>query len=147
LPVRVDRGMVEQIVLNLALNARDAMPSGGNLDITLGASDAPLEDPFLVIEPPAEAYAVLEVSDTGTGMTPEVKARIFEPFFTTKESGKGTGLGLPVVFGAVRQCRGAISLESEPGRGTRFRVAFALDAPKPPAPEPPPRAEEEAILT
>ena len=119
----VDRGQVEQIILNLSLNARDAMPGGGKL--ILKTSVERLEQSMeSQLEAKPGNYAVLTVSDTGTGMSPEVKARLFEPFFTTKEVGKGTGLGLSVVYGIVKQSGGTLSVASEPGRGTTFRIYF-----------------------
>src|SRR5439155_6480255 len=110
-PVKADPGQVEQVILNLAVNARDAMPGGGVLTVaTRNADDRPVP------------CVLLEVSDTGTGMTEDVKRHAFEPFFTTKEVGKGTGLGLATVHGIVRQAGGHVEVESEPGRGTTFRV-------------------------
>lgn len=122
LMTQADPGMLDQILLNLAVNARDAMPEGGRLLIETGKAEAGSE----ALQPPPDAasgpYVWLRVSDTGCGMTPEVKARIFEPFFTTKETGKGTGLGLATVFGVVKQHRGWITVESEPGQGSSFQV-------------------------
>jgi signal transduction histidine kinase/ActR/RegA family two-component response regulator len=120
--VRVDPGQLEQVLLNLVANARDAMPSGGSLrlatrNVTITSSAA-----RSIPEARPGQYAALEVEDTGTGMTPEVQARIFEPFFTTKPPGAGTGLGLAMCYGIVRQAEGLILVESEPGRGTRFSV-------------------------
>jgi PAS domain S-box-containing protein len=121
--VRVDGGQMEQAVLNLAMNARDAMPAGGRL--TLVSSDVDLEaERALALGLEPGPYVALAVTDTGTGMTPEVLQRLFDPFFTTKPSGKGTGLGLAMVYGAVKQNRGAIDVESLPGRGTTFRLFF-----------------------
>ncbi|RZA35396.1 MAG: response regulator, partial [Lysobacteraceae bacterium] len=111
-PVEVDPGELELVVLNLAVNARDAMPKGGT--ITLCARNAPsMQDEEL-----AGDYVQLAISDTGTGITPDVLARVFEPFFTTKEIGKGSGLGLAQAHGFAKASRGAARIESEPLRGT-----------------------------
>ncbi len=120
--VLADPGQIEQVVMNLAVNARDAMPGGGLLELRTAARDVP--PPGLAgSEPLAPGrYATITVTDTGHGMAPEVQERIFDPFFTTKEIGKGTGLGLPTAVGIVRQHGGRIEVESEPGRGSRFRV-------------------------
>src|SRR3989454_2498977 len=120
--VRADPGQLEQVLVNLAVNARDAMPDGGRLAIKtfnaeITGEHVPLPNPI-----PPGRYAVLEVSDTGSGMSTETQARIFEPFFTTKAQGKGTGLGLATVYGIVRQSDGHISVESAPGAGATFRV-------------------------
>ncbi len=117
--VRADRGQLEQVVMNLAVNARDAMPGGGTLTIATSLVTAPC-GPGAV----SARFARLTISDTGVGMTDEVKARIFEPFFTTKDPGKGTGLGLATVYGIVEQAGGHIEVESAPGSGTIFRIAF-----------------------
>ncbi len=121
-PVLVDPVQVEQVILNLAVNARDAMPHGGKLIIGTKAVDLPesfaREHPHLV----PGGYVELYVSDTGIGMEKGIIPKIFEPFFTTKEQGKGTGLGLASVEGIVSQSRGHVSVESEPGRGTTFRI-------------------------
>ncbi len=123
--VRADLSQLEQIVVNLAVNARDAIIEGGKIVIRTSCQDMPqgriLHQGGGV---PPGSYAILEVSDTGTGMSQEVLDRIFEPFFTTKEPGKGTGLGLSTVYGIVQQNRGYIRVESKPDQGTRFKVYF-----------------------
>jgi two-component system, cell cycle sensor histidine kinase and response regulator CckA len=108
--VKLDPMQLEQVVVNLAVNARDAMPRGGTLAIR--------------VERPSAVVVRLVVSDTGVGMTEEVRARAFEPFFTTKPVGKGTGLGLALVFAVVRQNGGTVNVDSEPGRGTTFTIDF-----------------------
>ncbi|QEL17570.1 ATP-binding protein [Limnoglobus roseus] len=115
--VLIDPGQLEQVLLNLAVNARDAMPHGGTL--TIAARNEAVADPAAAKPMP---YAVLSVTDTGLGMPPEVQARVFEPFFTTKEVGKGTGLGLATVYGIVQQAGGHVRVRSKEGAGSTFEV-------------------------
>jgi PAS domain S-box-containing protein len=138
--VSIDPGQIEQVVLNLCINARDAMPAGGELVIATDAVH--LDAGFAALRPGSFTgpAALLSVRDTGTGIDEATRARLFEPFFTTKEEGRGTGLGLSVVYGIVKQHGGYIDVESEPGRGTRFAIwlpaapsaVVALDTAGPP---------------
>lgn len=151
--VLLDPAQLEQIILNVAVNARDAMPAGGRL--TIETSDVSLDEGYAGTHADAASgpHVMLAISDTGTGMDPEVLSHIFEPFFTTKEAGKGTGMGLATVYGIVRQSGGAITVYSEPGHGTTFRIYFPRvidhDATVHDRIEPafgPPRPGEETIL-
>jgi len=122
LPIMADPSQIELLVMNLAINARDAMPEGGLLSIT--ASNETVGEAKGYESALPTNFVVLEVSDTGVGMSPEVRDRVFEPFFTTKNVGKGTGLGLSTAYGIVEQANGHITVESEPDQGTTFRVYF-----------------------
>jgi two-component system, cell cycle sensor histidine kinase and response regulator CckA len=142
--ITADPNQVEQIILNLAVNARDAMPRGGKMTIETGniflheiysSTYAPI---------PAGRYVMLAVCDNGTGMSPETKQHIFDPFFTTKEKGKGTGLGLATVYGIVQQAGGFVRVDSELGAGTAFRIFFPYIE-QHASPEPEPRADGRVI--
>ena len=149
--VKADPGQVEQMIMNLAVNARDAMPNGGKLTIQTGNVRLADDDVQRRIGVPPGSYVMLAVSDSGSGMSPETVRRAFEPFFTTKPAGKGTGLGLATVYGIVKQAGGDIGIYSELGHGTSFKIYFPLVpmAAVPiaaPADGPPPRGDETILL-
>ncbi len=143
LPIWVDRRQLEQVIMNLVVNARDAMPEGG--EILISTEVTHLNEPLCrdQAEVPVGRYVRIVVKDTGTGISPERITRIFEPFFTTKRTGEGTGLGLSMVYGIVKQSGGFVFADSEPGIGTEFSLYFPVyDMPATEAaPQPKPEAE------
>ena len=122
--IMADPGQIEQVIMNMVVNARDAMPNGGKLIVTTSNETFQETGPVISDKSNAASHLLLSITDTGTGMSEEVKARLFEPFFTTKPPGKGTGLGLATCFGIVKQNNGHIQVFSERGRGTTFRIYF-----------------------
>jgi two-component system cell cycle sensor histidine kinase/response regulator CckA len=144
-PVRADPSQIEQILMNLCLNARDAMPGGGRL--TIHTRSLELSEESFQTAPGLSpgAYIELVVSDNGTGMDAATREHIFEPFFTTKEPGKGTGLGLATVFGIVKQHDGHVSVQSEVGRGTTFRICLPAAVNLVPAPRTDANPDEQTL--
>jgi two-component system cell cycle sensor histidine kinase/response regulator CckA len=151
-PVLADPVQLEQVIVNLAVNARDAMPTGGKLTIETANVELDREYAASHFELEPGRYVQLAVSDTGVGMDAETQMRVFEPFFTTKGEGEGTGLGLATVFGIVTQSDGNVSVYSEPGRGTTFKVILpraerhAAVSEEQRAPQAPPRGSETVLL-
>jgi CheY-like chemotaxis protein len=152
-PIKADPGQIEQVIMNLALNAQDAMPDGGTLTLETGTArlDEAYAERYEEVTP--GFYVLLAVSDTGFGMDAETAALVFEPFFTTKEFGQGAGLGMSTVFGIVKQHQGHISCYSEPGEGTTFKVYLPIAETEADQPAPKseakdrPRGHETVLIT
>jgi signal transduction histidine kinase len=149
--IKADIGQIEQVIMNIAMNAADVMPNGGKL--TVETSDVVLEQDYVNRVPDLKPgpYVMLAITDTGAGMSDEVKRRVFEPFFTTKDVGKGTGLGLATCHGIVKQCNGHIAVYSELGRGATFKIYLptaegqAVAVPPPPSSDTP-RGSETILM-
>ena len=150
--VKADAGQIEQIIMNLGVNARDAMPHGGRITITTASVTLAAEDAHFIAEARAGWFVLLTMADTGTGIAPDVLTHIFEPFFSTKEPGKGTGLGLSVIYGIAQQHNGWINVYSQVGHGSAFKLYLPVceesevAAIVPPRPAAPPRGHGERIL-
>ncbi|OKY76101.1 MAG: hypothetical protein BM485_02300 [Desulfobulbaceae bacterium DB1] len=129
--IQADAGQCEQVLMNLAINAKDAMPGGGSLTITTDIAHLEATKPTGFDDIQSGSYVLMQITDSGEGMTEETQKLIFEPFFTTKEQGKGTGLGLATVYGIIKQHNGFISVKSAPGQGTSFDIYFPLSRQKP----------------
>ena len=149
--IRADVHQIEQVIMNLALNARDAMPLGGTLKIHCETLEEPIHPPPIDDEVPEALGVLLEVRDTGIGMDETIRQQIFDPFFTSKEKGKGTGLGLSTAYGIISQSKGKIEVESVPNEGTVFRIYFPagsgeVDAPVTAKPSGTPKGSETVLL-